>query len=65
VAFNVQRDGPGNDAVSVTIDDRKEAFALAIEWLDGGRTGIKIIGDGRVYSAMEFALTIGQGNLAR
>jgi hypothetical protein len=64
MAFNLQRDGPGNDAVSVTIDDRRETLEVAVRWLDAGRTGVKIIGDGRVYTPEEFALTIEEKNPA-
>jgi hypothetical protein len=63
MAFIVQANGPGDDDASVTIQDRRrEALATAVRWLDGKCSGVKIIGDGRVYTPEEFALTIRQNN---
>jgi hypothetical protein len=62
MAFIVQANGPGDDDASVTIQDRKEALATAMRWLDGKCTGVRIIGEGRVYTPEEFALTIGRNN---
>jgi hypothetical protein len=47
MAFIVQTTGPGDDGASVTIQDRREAYATAVRWLDGRCSGVKIIGDGR------------------
>jgi hypothetical protein len=58
MAFVVQADGPNNDGASAVVQSRKEALALAIQWIGDGHKGIKIIGDGRVYKPEEFAQTI-------
>jgi hypothetical protein len=58
MAFNLQFAGPGDDAATVTVNDRSEAFTIVSQWQKAGRTGIKIIGDGRIYTPEEFALTI-------
>jgi hypothetical protein len=50
--------GTGDDEVSVTVDDRKEALATAIERAGRGRTNIKILGDGRIYLPEELAVVI-------
>jgi hypothetical protein len=62
MAFIVQANGPGDDGASVTIQDRREAYATAVRWLEEKCTGVKIIGEGRVYTPEEFALTIGRNN---
>jgi hypothetical protein len=41
--------------MSVTVADRKAALAVAVKWASGGRSGVKIIGDGRIYTAKELA----------
>lgn len=40
-------------AISLTVFDRKQALAAAIKWATDGRSGIKIIGDGRIYTTRE------------
>ncbi len=42
----------------MTVDDRKEALATAIERAGRGRTNIKILGDGRIYLPEELAVVI-------
>lgn len=39
--------------ISKTLVDRKEALATAVDWASQGRSNIKIIGDGRVYTPKE------------
>jgi Ethanolamine utilization protein EutJ (predicted chaperonin) len=54
-----QAGGPDGTAVSATVHDRSEALKRAVVWLGEGRTGVTIIGDGRVYTAPELATAIG------
>jgi len=42
-------------------DTRKEALATANDFLNQGFPFVTIVGDGRVYTAQEFALTIING----
>ena len=55
MAFNIQHHG---SEASVTVSRRSEALTIVSDWLKVGRTGVKIIGDGRVYSPEEFAATV-------
>jgi hypothetical protein len=54
MAFIVQADAPGTAAASVTVADRQEAFATARSWIRTGCTGVKVIGDGRIYLPPDF-----------
>jgi hypothetical protein len=54
MAYIVQADVPGNNAASVTVAEREEAFAIARNWIKSGHTGVKVIGDGRIYLPAEF-----------
>jgi hypothetical protein len=38
----------------VTVADREEAFDTARSWIRNGYTGVKVIGDGRIYLAPDF-----------
>jgi hypothetical protein len=58
MAYIVQADDSGNDAISITVADRKQAHATAMEWETSGRSGVRIIGDGRIYTAKELARAI-------
>jgi hypothetical protein len=40
--------GGSDDAISKTVTNRKEELAAAVKWASEGRSGIKIIGDGRI-----------------
>lgn len=51
---------PDDAATSLTVLTRGEALATAMGWIGRGKTGVRVIGDGRIYSPEEFALTIGQ-----
>jgi hypothetical protein len=42
MAYIVQADDSEGDAISITVADRKEALAAAVEWATEGRSGIKI-----------------------
>jgi hypothetical protein len=44
-------------AVSKTHDDRKDALATAVQWESEGRK-VKIIGNGKIYTAAELAISI-------
>jgi hypothetical protein len=55
--YIVQGGGP-EGPISKTVDDPKEALAVAIEWASEGRSGVKIIGNGRIYTAKELAQVI-------
>jgi hypothetical protein len=57
MAYIVQAEDP-DGAVSKTIADRKDALATAVNWASEGRSNVKIIGNGRIYTAMELALAI-------
>jgi hypothetical protein len=54
MAYIVQADEPGRTAASVTVAGREEALAIARNWVKSGQTGVKIIGDGRIYLPAEF-----------
>jgi hypothetical protein len=54
MAFIVRADTSGNNAASVTVARREEAFDTACSWIKSGRTGVKVIGDGRIYLPPEF-----------
>ena len=41
VVYIVQADGTGDDEVSQTVADRREALAMAVEWAGHGMTNIK------------------------
>ena len=58
MAYIIQADDSGDDAISLTLADRKEALAAAIQWQSEGRSGVKIIGDGRIYSPDDLARAI-------
>jgi hypothetical protein len=60
MAYIVLVDVSERDAASLTVARREEALSVAVGWLNEGRTGVKIIGDGRIYTPTEFAMTIGQ-----
>jgi hypothetical protein len=61
MAYIVQASVPdlGDNATSVTVANREDALATAVWWLDHGVSGVKIIGDGHIYTPGEFALTLG------
>ena len=44
---------------SVTIERREDALETALQMIEHGQVAVRIIGDGRIYSAAEFSLTIG------
>ena len=59
MVYVLQADGPESFGSGAVVKTRREALAIAVKWIEEGRTGIKIIGDRRVYRPEEFALTIG------
>lgn len=58
MAYIVQADDSGDDAISISVADRKQALAAAVELESEGRSGVKIIGDGRIYTTKELARAI-------
>jgi hypothetical protein len=46
-----------HSAVSKTHADRKDALVTAVQWGSEGRK-VKIIGNGRIYTAAELAISI-------
>jgi len=61
MAYIVQADLPdSNDAVSITLNSREAALEAARRWVADGNRGVRIIGDGRIYSLEEFEQTIGR-----
>jgi hypothetical protein len=54
MAFVIQADVPGGMAASITVEGRTETFEIARGWIKGGHTGVKVIGDGRIYLPTEF-----------
>ena len=59
MAYIVQANVPGSDdATSISLADRQAALAAALRWLDQGYTGVKIIGDGRLYTPEELAMKL-------
>jgi hypothetical protein len=45
-------------AISKTVADRKDALATAVTWASEGRSNVKIIGNGRIYTPKDLALAI-------
>jgi hypothetical protein len=43
---------------SMTIERREDALETALCLIERGGVGVKIIGDGRIYNAAEFSLTV-------
>jgi hypothetical protein len=61
MAYIVQPDVPARDvAASISLGDRQAALAVALQWLNEGYTGIKIIGDARIYTPEELAMIVRQ-----
>jgi hypothetical protein len=58
MAYIVQAKDFGDDAISLTLASRREALAVALEWETAGRSGVKIIGDGRIYSISDLARVV-------
>jgi hypothetical protein len=58
VAYIVQANDSDLGGVARTVADRKLALALAVKWATDGRTGLKISGDGRIYTPAELARMI-------
>jgi hypothetical protein len=58
MSYIVQADDSVDDGISITRADRKEALAAAVQWQSEGRPGVKIVGDGRIYTAQELARVI-------
>ena len=59
MAYIVQaEDASDHNFVSLAVPDRKEALATAIEWMSEGRTAVKIVGDGRIYTPESLAQVI-------
>jgi hypothetical protein len=48
----------GDKEVSLTVAGRKDALATAVAWAGQGRSGIMIVGDGRIYTLEELAVAI-------
>ena len=59
MAYIVQANVPGSDdTTSISLVDRQAALAAALRWLHEGYTGVKIIGDGRLYTPEELAMKL-------
>jgi hypothetical protein len=59
MAYIVQANVPGSDdAASISVGDRQDALAAALRWLSESYTGVKIIGDARIYTLEELALIV-------
>jgi len=59
MAYIVQAwDASDHNFVSLAAPDRKEALAIAIGWMSEGRTAVKIVGDGRIYTPESLAQVI-------
>jgi hypothetical protein len=56
--YVIQAVDSGGDPVSITVSGRKEALAAALNWESEGRSGVKIIGDGRIYSTKDLAQAV-------
>jgi hypothetical protein len=58
MAYVVQaEESKDHNAVSKTHEDRKDALVTAVQWGTEGRK-VKIIGNGRIYTAVELAVSI-------
>jgi hypothetical protein len=56
MTYIVQANVEGSeDAISISLVDRQSALAAALRWLAQGYTGVKIIGDARLYTPEELA----------
>jgi hypothetical protein len=59
MAYVVQAIAPSNHvAISQTVAARDEALTLAVDWEAQGHTRIRIIGDGRIYTAQQLAMAV-------
>jgi hypothetical protein len=58
MAYIVQANLPGDDAATITVLTREEALKIAVGRQEDGHAGVKIIGDGRIYTPGELALMI-------
>jgi hypothetical protein len=58
MAYIVQADDSEGDAISISVADRKQAARGCHQMGDRRTSGIKIIGDGRIYTAKELARAI-------
>jgi hypothetical protein len=63
MAYIVQANVPDrDDAAAISLRDRQAALAAALRWLSEGYTGVKIIGDGRIYTPEQLALIVADKN---
>ena len=54
--YLIQAAAPGQeDAVSIRVATREEALKIAALWQAEGRSGIRIIANGRIYTASQLA----------
>ncbi len=53
--YVVEAEGRTGQAASKTVNDRREALAVATEWASNGHAAIRILGDGRTYHPKELA----------
>jgi hypothetical protein len=60
MAYIVETDDSEDRGFCKTVGDRKGALAVAVKWTSGGRRGVKVTGDGRVYTAAELARVINE-----
>jgi hypothetical protein len=56
--YLIQATAPSGDPRSATAPDRQEALAIAVELASNGHTGIRILGEGRIYLPKDLALAI-------
>jgi hypothetical protein len=63
--FIVQAFSNANDpALTLTLATSDEAVATVRSWQNRGKTDIRVIGDGRIYFAEEFLLTVNSVDIA-
>ena len=56
MSYLIQAAVPGKaDAVSISVTTREEALKIAALWQEEGRSGIRIIANGRIYTPIELA----------
>lgn len=58
MTYLVHAASPGkDDAIAIKVATREEALGIADGWQQDGRSGIRIITEGRIYTLAEFART--------
>lgn len=59
MTYVVEAEVPGRENTeTIRVETREDVLKVTIRLRENGRTHVRILGDGRVYTPAEFALTI-------